>query len=181
MRHHDRGKASALPMHKSQIPDQRLSPWIRWPIRTLVMPFVLADGLSQKLAKLFFKTPYRQVGHCYKRGACCQNVLLSWPKWMERHQWAGKLLLWWNTEVNGFYLKGKEVDDEDGSKLKFMGCRYLKQDGSCGQYRYRPAVCRDWPRIEYFGPPRRLKGCGFRAVLRYPPKNKDDSNATSKD
>ena len=30
----------------------------------------------------------------------------------------------------------------------------------------RPAVCRKWPLIEYFGHPRILKGCGFQAVHR---------------
>jgi Fe-S-cluster containining protein len=49
-----------------------------------------------------------------------------------------------------------------------MGCRYLKQDGSCSHYRLRPSICRTWPQIEYFGHPRILKGCGFKATPRDP-------------
>ena len=55
-----------------------------------------------------------------------------------------------------------------------MGCRYLREDGSCSEYRLRPQVCRQWPVIEHFGYPKILKGCGFRSNPPFPPDEPED-------
>ena len=48
------------------------------------------------------------------------------------------------------------------------------KDGSCGQYRLRPQVCRQWPVIEHFGQPKILKGCGFSSSPPYLPEDLED-------
>jgi Fe-S-cluster containining protein len=78
----------------------------------------------------------------------------------------GKLYFFFNTQINGFYLRYKEPYEFDGDRVLVMGCRYLNKDGSCQHYHLRPTVCRKWPIIEHFGRPRILKGCGFRAIPR---------------
>lgn len=143
------------------IPRQRLPGWVRWPIRVLMLPFVLLDLAAQRIARLFFKTPYKTEGHCHQRGNCCYYIGTPAP-----NNLMTRLYYLWNTEVNGFYSRGFEPMDVDGKLMVIMGCRYLLKDGRCGQYRLRPMVCRQWPRIEIFGKPRRLKGCGFKAVPR---------------
>jgi hypothetical protein len=143
------------------IPRQWLPGWIRWPLRVLFLPFVLMDVFAQKIARLIVRPPFVQAGHCLKRGNCCHYILLP-----QMRQYLNKLFLFWYTQVDGFYLRFKEPFDYNNKKVQVMGCRYLQKDGSCRHYHLRPLICRQWPRIEYFGPPQMLKGCGFKAVPR---------------
>lgn len=153
-------KAPATPI--GGIPRQRLPGWIRWPIRTLLLPFVLIDLSVQRLARLFIAPPYKKAGECKKRGNCCFYILLPVKKGL-----LGWIHKFWSTEVLGFYLRDKTPYILEGKEVYVMGCRHLKKDGSCGHYALRPTVCRKWPLIEYFGQPRILKGCGFKAIPRH--------------
>lgn len=152
------------PLPVGGIPKQRVPGWIRWPIRAIFLPFVLLDLAAQKFVRFFIKPPYKQVGGCNQRGNCCFFIIIPEPK-----GWLTRLYYYWNTEINGFYPRHPEPMDVDGDKVKVMGCRYLQKDGRCSHYRLRPTICREWPQIEYFGPPKILKGCGFHAV----PRKKD--------
>jgi Fe-S-cluster containining protein len=156
------GSATEIPPPPEKgIPRQKLPGFIRWPIRVLMMPFVVLDLWIQGIAKKIIQPPFKQVGTCKKRGNCCHFIMLQ-----DHKGWKGALSRFWNFEVLGFFKRSDEPYEYEGKPVLIMGCRYLKKDGSCGQYRLRPAVCRKWPMIEYFGMPRRLKGCGFRAVPR---------------
>ena len=142
-------------------PRQWLPSFIRWPLRILFHPFVLLDDWSQKIARKIVKPPFKQIGKCKKRGNCCHYILMkkSWGP-------LTNLDLFWNTQVNGFFLREKKTFMHQGKEVYVLGCRYLKQDGSCGHYRLRPSICRNWPKIEIFGTPQMLKGCGFLAQER---------------
>ncbi len=146
------------PLPEGGIPRQWLPALIRWPIRVIMLPFVLLDLGAQWIARKIIRPPYRQTGHCYQRGNCCHYVLLPEPKGP-----ITRLFYFWHTQVNGFFRRRSEPIESGGKKMVVMGCRYLQKDGRCGHYRLRPTLCRQWPLIEYFGPPRILKGCGFRA------------------
>ena len=149
------------PLPNGKIPRQWLPSVIRWPIRIMILPFVLLDLGIQQMVLKFIRPPFRQEGHCYQRGNCCFYILLPEPKGV-----IPRLFYFWYTQVNGFFLRKPEpIETEDG-KMVIMGCRYLQKDGRCGHYRMRPSICRQWPMIEYFGHPRILKGCGFRATHR---------------
>jgi hypothetical protein len=143
------------------IPAQRLSGWVRWPLRLLLLPFVLIDLQAQRVARLLIRPPYKQAGACKQRGNCCRYIMIQHSTGL-----LGKLYLFWNKEINGFYPRFNEPQEYEGKSVIVMGCRYLKADGRCGHYHLRPAVCRKWPMIEYFGYPRILKGCGFKALPR---------------
>lgn len=151
------------PPPEGGIPPQTLPGIIRWPIRAFLLPFILLDILAVKMAKLVVPPPYRQEGGCMQRGNCCHYIIMEKPEGL-----FGWLFYYWNTEINGFYPRDKEAQVYKGMEVMVMGCRYLKKNGSCGQYTLRPRTCRDWPLIEYFAEPQILKGCGFRAVPRYP-------------
>lgn len=146
---------------KNGIPKQRMPGWIRWPVRCVVLPFILLDLSMQKLARTFIKPPFVRQGKCLQRGNCCRYILLPQHKGI-----LGKLFVLWSTEILGFYKRSEETYISEGKKVWVMGCRYLKKDGRCAHYSLRPMVCRKWPLIEYFGYPRILKGCGFRAIER---------------
>lgn len=141
------------------IPKQWLPGFIRWPIRYLLLPFVWLDIFAQSVAKKIIKPPYKKVGECKKRGNCCHYILIKKSKGI-----SSKLDLFWHTQMNGFYRRDNTTHEYNGMRVYVMGCRYLKEDGKCGAYALRPMICRSWPRIEYFGHPQILKGCGFQAV-----------------
>ena len=152
------------------IPKRWLPGFIRFPLKCLLLPYILIDELMQKLARKIIRPPFKQVGKCKRRGNCCYYVLI-------RHSgtlW-GRLFLLWHTQVQGFYMRYKQPHIYEGHEMYIMGCRYLKKDGSCGQYRLRPQVCRQWPVIEHFGQPKILKGCGFSSSPPYPPEDLEDA------
>lgn len=156
------GEATSAPaLPKGGIPPQRIPNWIRWPIRVFLLPFVLLDLFMQKIARILIPPPYKQAGKCLKRGNCCHYIMMRKPKGI-----LGAVFQFWNTEINGFYLRSKEIHDYEGKRVLVMGCRYLEPNGSCRHYALRPMVCRKWPVIEHFGHPRLLKGCGFKAIPR---------------
>lgn len=147
--------AENIPPEPQPIPRQRVPRFIRKGLQVLIYPFMILDLYAQKIAKKIIKPPYILTGECKKRGSCCHYILMQKPKGI-----FGRLYYFWNTEINGFYLREKK------DTLLVMGCRHLKKDGSCGHYRYRPLVCRQWPMVEHFGTPRILKGCGFKVEKR---------------
>lgn len=149
------------PEPEGGIPQQWLPGIIRWPIRVFLLPFVLIDLAAQKVARLLITTPYKKEGGCLKRGNCCHYILVP-----EARGLLGRLFYFWNTQFLGFYRRTKTTHESEGKRVYVMGCRYLRKNGSCGQYFLRPLVCRKWPIIEYFGIPRIIKGCGFRAIAK---------------
>lgn len=154
------------PLPQNGIPRQKVPGWIRWPLRVFFLPFVLLDVAMQRVARWLIPPPYKQVGKCKKRGNCCHYIMIRKPKGL-----FGWLFKFWNTEINGFYLRSDEEYEYENHKVMVMGCRYLQKDGSCKHHKLRPMVCRKWPVIEAFGVPRMLKGCGFKAV----PRKKGDT------
>lgn len=156
-----------LSMHSTiapVIPKQKLSPWIRWPLRLLAYPFMMLEITAQKFVRTIIRPRYKLKGGCKKRGACCKYIHMGWPK-KGKLTLFSKIYIFWQTEVLGFYFKGFDFVEE-GEVIKVMGCRYLKEDGSCMHYKLRPALCRNWPRIYFFKEPTLLKGCGYQAVKR---------------
>ena len=131
------------------------------PIKLLVLPFLLLDSMAQRIARIFIRPPYKKGGKCKKRGNCCYYIMI-------RKSWGifGWLDLFWHTQINGFFKRSNKIYKVNGRSFCLMGCRYLKKDGRCGNYLLRPAICRTWPRIEIFGRPETLKGCGYYAVPR---------------
>jgi Fe-S-cluster containining protein len=145
------------------IPKQRLPSWIRYAIRALLLPILYLEIGAEKIAKFFIRPPFKRVGTCKRRGNCCHYILFPETKGIVK-----KLFSFWSTEINGFYQRDHLVYEHEGKPVYVYGCRYLKKDGSCANYLFRPKICRTWPLIEHFGYPRILKGCGYQAKLRKP-------------
>ena len=153
------GRETEMPGGK--IPSQWLPGIFRWPVLITVLPFVWLDQFGQKVAKLIIRPPNILVGKCKKRGNCCHYIMIR-----KTRAPFGWLDLFWHTQINGFFRRDKKVHMYHGMPIYIMGCRYLKKNGECGRYMFRPAICRSWPKVEYFGHPQILKGCGFSAKLR---------------
>ena len=139
-------------------------PWLpgflRWPIRIFLFPFMMIDLVMQRFARFLIPPPFKQVGKCHQRGACCHYILF--PRVRGPIGWG---LKFWATQINGFFLREKQVHYYNGKPMQVYGCRYLRKDGKCGIHRLRPTICRKWPNLSAFGRPATLRGCGFKAVL----------------
>lgn len=151
----------APPEPKAPIPKQWLPGWVRWPLKLSYLPVLMLDLAMQKIARMIIRPPFKTAGACKRRGTCCYYILMS-----ESEGLFGKIFHFWQTQVNGFFVREKSPPDEEGKRFLVMGCRHLQKNGSCGSYHSRPSVCRRWPIIEHFGKPRVLKGCGFSPTLR---------------
>ena len=149
------GKMESPPESPS-IPKQFLPHWIRMGIWIIFLPFVWLDAFAKKIAKLVVRPPFKRAGKCKKRGNCCYYITMR-----KRKGILGKLQMIWALEVNGFYKRYPQPFFENGQELYVLGCRYLKKNGQCAHYFFRPTICREWPIIEYFGYPKLLKDCGY--------------------
>ena len=153
---------------KGGIPKQKVPRWLRFLLRLCVYPFVILDLTVQRLIRAIHRPPFRVAGACKKRGNCCHYILLGWHPVMDKFPKVGRFWLWWYTHVHGFYLRGFDIENENGDIAKVMSCRYLQKDGSCGSYLLRPGICRRWPNVDYVSHPYMLKGCGYFAAANYP-------------
>ena len=149
------------PLPPEGIPRQRLPKAIQKICRLIVFPFIILDEVVQAIAGQIVKTPLKKTGQCKRRGNCCYYILLPVRKGL-----LYKFYFFWQTQINGFFVRNTTSSDNNGNKLFVMGCRYLQADGKCGSYRLRPSLCRRWPIINIFGHPKILKGCGFSLTLR---------------
>jgi hypothetical protein len=157
-----RAETIQSPLEIYKLPPKQILPApLRNLLKIMYLPILLLDLSMQKMAKKIIRPPFEQKGNCKKRGNCCYFILLP-----ESQSFLGKVFYFWQTEINGFFIREKSPPDQDGKKMLIMGCRHLRKDGSCGSYITRPSVCRKWPIIEHFGRPRLLKGCGYHIQLR---------------
>ncbi len=149
-------------------PKQWLPAIIRWPVRVIILPFILLDIFTQVIAKFLIPPPYKRVGKCKKRGNCCYYIFIGDPGNL-----LGKLHHIWNTQVNGFFDRIGKITHYAGKRGRLYGCRYLQKSGKCGCHKLRPSICRKWPLIHHFGRPQILKGCGFMPKSKNPLLNLD--------
>ncbi|MCI5052279.1 MAG: YkgJ family cysteine cluster protein [Simkaniaceae bacterium] len=149
------------PEPRGGIPKRWLPAPIRLTIELVMIPFVHLDVLAHRLAKWIIPTPFKRVGKCKKRGNCCHYIRMRRIPGL-----LGVLQRFWAIQVNGFFMRDKKPVKTEDVEFYILGCRHLKDDGSCGNYRLRPKICRMWPEIEQFERPAFLKGCGFDAVPR---------------
>ena len=162
------------PLPEGGIPKRCLPAWIGMAFKSIAFPFAMIDLVMQKIARFIIKPPFKREGSCKRRGNCCYYVLFQYSTNL-----MGRLFYLWYTQVHGFYLRYKDPQPYEGKQMYIMGCRYLKKDGSCKQYRLRPLICRQWPVVEHFGYPKILKGCGYRSNPPYPSEAIEDNLSES--
>lgn len=174
--HHWRTESSQQPGPPPEgIPPQRTPAPLRFALKALVLPFMLLDLAVQKIIQTLSPPPYKITGGCKQRGHCCHYILMQWPPILDKWPWFRAFWLWWHTDIHGFYSRGFDAEGPNGDVVKVMSCRYLQKDGRCGQYPLRPAICRQWPRIEFTSRPHLLKGCGYQILPRNPPPSDDNT------
>ncbi|CAG37257.1 YkgJ family cysteine cluster protein [Desulfotalea psychrophila] len=80
------------------------------------------------------------AGDCGRCGACCRSLSLEGPDGWLRSATTFAGLVRSNPEYERFILTGR-----DGQGYLLFTCCHLSEDGLCGDYSNRPAVCRGFP------------------------------------
>lgn len=131
--------------------------------RKSIMSFVLLDNVLTNLPKKFiFKSRYRREGKCKQCGVCCKEIYLKITPAQIRSRFFTRLAVWWIEWLFEFNLL--RIDRE--RLYLIFNCKNQKEDGHCGNYFWRPNICRNFPLVDYFDEPVFLPGCGFNARLR---------------
>jgi hypothetical protein len=127
------------------------------------MVFVLLDNfLTNSIKKALFKSKWVLTGKCKQCGNCCKEIYLKIDPGQLGSKLFSTLAIKWITWLFDFILL--RIDYEN-YYLVFT-CKHIRADGKCGNYFWRPNICRNYPLVDYFEEPKLLPGCGFSAKQR---------------
>jgi len=132
-------------------------------LKRTIIAFVLLDNFLTNLPKkTFLKTQWKLEGSCKQCGKCCEEIYLkATPRQLSSKFFSGLAIKWITWLFDFILLK----IDYDNFYLIFT-CKHRRADGKCGNYFWRPNVCRNYPLVDYFEQPKVLPGCGFCAKPR---------------
>jgi len=132
-------------------------------IKRAIICFILLDNwLHNILKKYILKTRYKITGKCRMCGNCCKEILLCATPAQCRNILFSTVATKWIEWIFDFTLL--KIDTKEGYFV--FSCKKQLPDGTCGNYFWRPSVCRNFPLVDYFKEPVLLPGCGFKAELR---------------
>jgi len=131
-------------------------------IRKFFLSLALTDNIVSNLAKSPFRTKWCLEGKCNKCGKCCQEIGLKIDPRLLSSKFITNIIVRWISWLFDFYLIG--IDHK--RLYLFFGCKHKMPDGTCGVYKWRPSVCRNYPIIDYFEEPALFPECGYKTRLR---------------
>lgn len=135
---------------------------MRW-LKRLIIIFVLLDNFLTQFVKTYIIRPrWKIVGKCKQCGVCCQEILLKATPRQLNSPLFMKIAIKWISWLFDFILL--RVDYDNGYLV--WTCKHRLPSGKCGNYFWRPNVCRNYPLVDYFDEPKFLPNCGFKAELR---------------
>lgn len=130
--------------------------------RKLVLLLIIADNFISNLVKKPFRSRWVLCGKCNKCGKCCEDIKLAINSRLLSNIFTRELVIRWTSWVMGYDLKRIEYDPP----YLVFGCKKLRLDGSCADYKWRPNVCRNYPLVDFFEEPASFDTCGYKAKLR---------------
>ncbi|MFA4857921.1 MAG: YkgJ family cysteine cluster protein [Candidatus Margulisiibacteriota bacterium] len=126
-------------------------------LKRFFMLFVLLDNLLTNLLRTLFRSRWRKIGKCKKCGQCCRQIYLTMTPRQIASPLFTNLAIHWISWLFDFVLL--KVDTENHALV--FTCKHISLDGKCGNYFWRPNVCRNYPLVDYFKEPVFLPGCGY--------------------
>ncbi len=132
-------------------------------LKRLIITFVLLDNLLLNLLKkILFKSRWVLSGKCKQCGICCEEIYLKMTPNQIGSKFFTGLAIRWISWLFDFILI--RIEQEPGYLV--FTCKHRLRDGCCGNYFWRPNICRNYPLVDYFEEPKMLPGCGYEARLR---------------
>ncbi|MBU1026434.1 MAG: YkgJ family cysteine cluster protein [Candidatus Margulisbacteria bacterium] len=133
-------------------------------LKRLIIVFVLLDNFLLNFPKkILFKSRWVLAGKCKQCGKCCEEIYLKMTPNQISSKFFTNLAIRWISWLFDFILIRVE---QDAGYLVFT-CKHRLRDGRCGNYFWRPNICRNYPLVDYFEEPKMLPDCGFTAKLRH--------------
>lgn len=134
------------------------------------LPFLLIRWLiiiswwhEQIIKKYLLKTRYKLVGKCQQCAICCTHIGVEDPEDYYHRPFLCKLVLFFYEKVYDF----KFADYLPERKLFIFTCQhYDANERRCTNYFHRPAICRNYPVVNYFTEPEICQPCGFSTTIR---------------
>jgi len=132
-------------------------------MKRLILLFILLDNfLTNFPKKLFFRTRWVLEGKCRQCGNCCREIYLKATPRQLSSKFFADLAIAWISWIFDFILLRIDYDNH----YLIFTCKHRRSDGKCGNYFWRPNICRNYPLVDYFEEPKMLPDCGFTARLR---------------
>jgi hypothetical protein len=131
---------------------------LRWIVHCVTRFFAVFEVTILKTVQRVIKPKYAVVGDCVKCGRCCKEILFSPPAFIRSRPAILKLFLFYHAIVHNFVVVG-----QDGPDLVFS-CGHLRSDNRCGIHKWRPFICRNFPVIPWFEPPKILPYCSYQVA-----------------
>lgn len=132
-----------------------------WSLRAWVAVFVTLKEYGSRFGHILLQSEYEIKTGCKKRGVCCEFILFEWSELFDKYPWLGRIALFKSTRFYRFFDRGYAWELEDGTLVRVLGCHALRKDGLCGEYFFRPSICRTYPLLPLLGKPATMKGCGY--------------------
>ncbi|HTY13314.1 MAG TPA: YkgJ family cysteine cluster protein [Candidatus Omnitrophota bacterium] len=131
-------------------------------MKRFIMVFVLLDNLITGSLKRAFPTNWERTGKCKICGNCCKEILLkATPRQINSPLFANIAVRWISWLFDFILIRV----DRENNYLAFT-CKHITPSGKCGNYFWRPSVCRNYPLLDYFDEPKFLPNCGYSATKR---------------
>ena len=131
-------------------------------LKRFIISFILLDNFLTTIPKkLLFKTRWKLQGKCKQCGNCCCEIYLKITPRQLASRLFTKLAVAWISWIYDFKLLNIDYDNF----YLVLTCKKTRPDGKCGDYRWRPNICRNYPLVDYFEEPKFLPDCGFKASL----------------
>ncbi len=132
-------------------------------LKRLIISIILLDNFLTNLPKkVLFRTRWVIEGKCKQCGVCCQEIYLKITPKQLSSKFFTNLAIGWTCWIFDFILLRIDYDNH----YLIFTCKHRRLDGKCGNYFWRPNICRNYPLVDYFEEPKTLPNCGFKAKLR---------------
>ncbi len=117
-------------------------------------------GLLRRLMLRIRGKTIMVAGSCIRCGSCCLSISLEGPFGWLRSERTFKKMVIASPEYKRFVIIGR-----DAQGYLLFRCTCVTQDGSCGDYDKRPALCRHFPESSLpFAGGQLPPTCGYRFV-----------------
>lgn len=101
------------------------------------------------------KQKYTITGKCNKCGKCCKEIHSFGMKNENDLKFMQRIFPWYNF----FYISGF---DENGNII--LSCKKLNDNGQCSIYKFRPLLCRNYPKKYINFSTDMIEGCGYQII-----------------
>lgn len=126
-------------------------------IKRFIIILMVFDNVIMQALKRLFPKRYQILGSCKKCGQCCKEILLECSKGQIESPFFLNIAIRWLSWLYDFKL----IYIYKENRFLAFTCKKIGNHGKCGDYFWRPPLCRNYPISDYFKKPVFLEQCGF--------------------